>query len=108
LPGVAPVGFDAVARLFRHEGGGDAPAGGAFLRQVTREPVAAGTGCGDEDEWLALGLERSNKLVDSTLASPDRAAGDDFRAVFLGNLGDSNRRFVDIQSDRKRARLVHG
>jgi hypothetical protein len=108
LPGVAPVGFDPVARLLGKQGGSDDPAGIALLRQGTREPVATGTSCGDEDELLALRPPRSDQLSDITLPGPDRAEGEDLGALCWGDLGDRHRLFVNIQSDIKRARLVHG
>jgi hypothetical protein len=43
-----------------------------------------------------------------TLSCTDVAEGDDFGVVFLGDVRNGNRLFMDIQSDGKRARLVHG
>jgi len=107
-PSGAPVGFDAVARLCRHEGGGAAPARVALRRQGPREPGAAGTGFIDADARRALGRALSAKLVDSPWPSPDRAEGDALCAMVLGDVGDRDRRFVDISSAIKRARLWHG
>jgi len=108
LHGITPVGFDPVTRLFGNQGGGDDPAGVAFLRQVPIEPVAAGARFIDEDELLAFGLELPDKLIDITLPGSDSAKGDDFCAIVLGDVGDRDRLFVDISSDIKRARLLHG
>jgi hypothetical protein len=47
-------------------------------------------------------------LIDVTLARPDVAEGDDFAVVCFGDVRNGNRLFMDIQTDVKRARLVHG
>jgi hypothetical protein len=47
-------------------------------------------------------------LVDIALAGADGAKGDNLGVVFLSDVGDSDRLFVDIPSDIKRARLLHG
>src|SRR5262245_42158593 len=87
---------------------GAAPARVALRRQGPREPGAAGTGFIDADARRALGWALSAKLVDSPWPSPDRAEGDALCAMVLGAVGDRDRRFVDISSAIKRARLWHG
>jgi hypothetical protein len=57
---------------------------------------------------FAFGLHLTNELIDVTLSCTDIAEGDDFGVVFLGDVRHGNRLFMDIQSDVKRARLVHG
>jgi hypothetical protein len=57
---------------------------------------------------LAFGLHLPNELIDVTLSCTDVAQGDDCGVVFLGDVGNGDRLFMDIQSDVKRARLVHG
>jgi hypothetical protein len=57
---------------------------------------------------LAFGRHLPDEWIDVTLACTDGAEGDDFGVVFLGDVRHGNRRFMDIQSDGKRARLVHG
>jgi len=46
--------------------------------------------------------------INSALPGPDRAEGDNLCTMVLGDRGDRDGRFVDIQADRKRARLLHG
>jgi hypothetical protein len=108
LPGVTPVGCDPVARLFGQQGGGDDPADVAFFHQVSLEPGAAGTSFVDEDELLPLRLQMPKPLLNIALPGPNSAEGEDRRAMVLGHRGDRDGLFVDISSDRKRARLVHG
>jgi hypothetical protein len=48
------------------------------------------------------------QLINIALPGSDRAEGDDLRAMVLGDVGDRERLFVDISSDIKRARLLHG
>jgi hypothetical protein len=105
LDGITPIRFDTVAGLLREQGGGDDPAAVAFFGQRAREPRAAGAGFIDQDELLALGLQLPDERVDSTLPGPDRAQGDDFRALFLGHRGDRDGRFMAIHADGERARL---
>jgi hypothetical protein len=57
---------------------------------------------------FAFGLHLPDELIDVTLAWTDVAEGDDFGVVFLGDVRHGNRLCMDIQSDVKRARLVHG
>jgi hypothetical protein len=56
----------------------------------------------------AFGLHLTNELIEVTLSCTDIAEGDAFGVVFLGDVRNGNRLFMDIQSDGKRARLVHG
>jgi hypothetical protein len=70
-----------------------------------REPRGAGTGCRDEDEWLALGLQRPDKLVEITRSGLNRAEGDDCRTIFWGHIGDGGGLFRDIHDDVERASL---
>jgi hypothetical protein len=53
-------------------------------------------------------VEPPEELIDITLSGADGAKRDNFSVVFLGDRSDSNGLFVHIQSDAKRARLVHG
>jgi hypothetical protein len=62
----------------------------------------------DKDQLCGLGLHVSDERVTATVAGTDRAEVDDVGGVVLGDLGHGNRVFVDIHSDVKRARLVHG
>ena len=108
MPSVTPVGCDPVARLFGNQGGGDDPADRAFFQQVAIEPVAAGARFIDEDELRTLRPQLPEQLITIALPGSDRTEGDDLRAMVLGDIGDRDRLFVDILSDIKRARLLHG
>ena len=108
LDGITPIRLDTVTGLFRDQGRGDDPAAVAFFGQRALEPRAAGAGGIDKDEGLALGLQLPDALVESTLPGPDCAQRHDFRAIFLGDRGDRDGRFMDIHSDGERARLSHG
>jgi hypothetical protein len=57
---------------------------------------------------FAFGLHLPDELIDVTLACTDVAEGDDLGVMFLGDIGDGNRVFMDIHPDVKRARLAHG
>jgi hypothetical protein len=106
--GITTIRFDTVAALFRDQGRGDDPAAVAFFGQRAIEPIAAGASFIDKDKLLALGLQLPDEFVDIALPGPDCAHRDDFRAIFLGDIGDRDGRFMDIHSDVERARLSHG
>ena len=108
VPGITTVGCDPVAGLLRNQGGRDAPAGGALLRQGPLEPGATGASVVDEDQLRALGLQRPDARVDSTLPRPNRAAGDDIGAICLGHRGDGDGLCMDIHAHVERARLCPG
>jgi hypothetical protein len=57
---------------------------------------------------FAFGLQLPDELLDVTRSCTDVAEGDDIGVVFLGDVRHGHRLFMDIQSDVKRARLVHG
>ena len=80
----------------------------AFLGQIAVEPVPAGARLIDKDELFAFGRHLTDELIDVTLSCTDVAEGDDFSVMFLGDIGDGNRVFMDIHTDVKRARLAHG
>ena len=103
--GIPTIRFDTVAGLFREQGGGDDPATVAFCGQRAIEPIATGADFIDQDALLACGLQLPDERVDITLPRPDRAQGDDFRAIFLGDVSDCDGLFMDIHSDVERARL---
>jgi hypothetical protein len=50
----------------------------------------------------------SKQLINIALPGPNSAEGEDLRAMVLGHIGDRDGLFVDISSDIKRARLLHG
>jgi len=105
LHGITPVGFDPITRLLGHQGGGDDPADGAFLHERALEPGTAGAGVVDEDTLRTLRPQGPEPLGTITLPRPDRAAGDDRRALGLGDRGDRQRLCMDIQANGERASL---
>jgi hypothetical protein len=62
----------------------------------------------DEDARCTLRLQLPKQRIHLALPGSDRPEGEDRGAMVLGDRGDRDGRFVDISSDRKRARLVHG
>lgn len=108
LDGVTGIGVDPSAGLLWDQRGGHDPADMAFWGQIAGEPVSAGPSLIDKDKLRAFGVQPTDQGVDVTLARPDGPEGDDLGAVVLGNISDRDRVFMDIQSDVKRARLVHG
>jgi hypothetical protein len=105
---VTPVGFDAVARLFGHEGGRDDPAHLAFFRQITIEPVPTGSRFIDEDQVLGFCLKLAHDLINVDLPGADRAEVDDLSIVLVGDRGHRDGVLVDIQTDVECARVIHG
>jgi hypothetical protein len=73
-----------------------------------REPVTTWPRFVDQDQLFGLGLYVSEELVKVTVARANRSEIDHFSAVFFGDIGYCDRVFVDIHTDVKRARLVHG
>jgi hypothetical protein len=108
LDGVTAVGFDPIPGLLRDQGGGHDPADIPFFRQIAIEPIPAGAGFIDEDEVFALRVQLPNEHVDVTLAGADATERNHLGIVFFRDIGDSNRLFMNIHSDIKRARLMHG
>jgi hypothetical protein len=106
--GVAAGGFDPIACFLRAQRGGDDPAVGAFFHPIPREPGATRSGCIDKDQGLGLGLQLPNQSVDGTLPGAKGPQGDDLGVMIFGDVGHSDRLFVHIHADVKRARLVHG
>jgi hypothetical protein len=72
------------------------------------EPIPARACFIDKGELFTFGLEMTDEFIDVTLAGTNILDRDDLRVVFFGDLGNGNGLFVDIQSDVKRARLMHG
>jgi hypothetical protein len=79
-----------------------------FFSQIAVEPVPAGAGFVDKDEMFTFRLHLPDALIDVTLSRPDVAERDDLGVVFFGHVRNGNRLLMDIQTDVKRARLVHG
>ena len=108
LAGIPTSRCDTVAGLLREQGRGNDPAAVAFCGQRAREPTAAGAGFRDKDALRALGPQLPDARVDITLPGPDRPQRDDFRAIFLGDLGDRDGLCMDIHPSVECARLRHG
>jgi hypothetical protein len=102
---VTAVGFDAVAGLFRHEGGRHHPAVMASFCEIPVEPVATGIGCIDKDQMLSLGWHLADEVVNVTWPCADGTTGGALGSVLLSDGGHGDGRFMDISSDVKRARL---
>jgi hypothetical protein len=80
----------------------------AFFGALTVEPIPARAGFIDKDEVYTFGLELTDEFIDVTLTGPNISERDDLSVVCFGNIGNGNGLLVDIPSDVKRARLMHG
>jgi hypothetical protein len=80
----------------------------AFLGQRAIEPIAARTGFRDQDEMRTFRLQLPEEVIAITLAGINGAQGDARGVVVLGDRGDRQRIFLDIQTDGACARLVPG
>ena len=80
----------------------------AFLGQRALEPRATRPSFIDQDEVRAFGLQPADEFIAIALSRPAVPKGDDLGVMVLGDGGNSSGRFVDIQSDIDRGRLVHG
>jgi hypothetical protein len=108
LHGITPVRFDSIPRLFRDERRGNDPADVTFFGEIAVEPIPTRACFIDKHQMLAFRLPFPAELVDIALACTDSAEVDDVSMVFLRDIGDGNRVFMDIHSDVERARLCHG
>ena len=108
LDRVPTGGFDPIAGLLGDQRWGHHPADVAFLREIAGAPIPAGPRFRDKDQICAFGLHFPDELVDIALARTDGAEGDNLGVVFLSNIGNGNRIFMDIHADVERARLWHG
>ena len=99
------VVFDSIPRLFRDERRGNDPADVAFFGERAVEPRPIRSCCIDKHQMRAFRLHFPDELVDIALACTDSAEVDDFSRVFVRDLGDGNRVFMDIHSDVERVRL---
>jgi hypothetical protein len=95
------------AFLGRSEGRDD-PADKAFLCQLAVEPVPTGSRFIDEDQVLSFGVQLAHEWITVAWPSANGAQVDDLSVVIFGDIGHRDGIFVDIQTDRERARLVHG
>jgi hypothetical protein len=103
--GISTVGFDPIPGLCGNQGGSDNPTDMAFLSEIAGEPIPTRPCFIDKDQMFAFGLHFPDEVVDIALACTNGAEGDNLSVVFLGNVGNGNRLFLDIHSDGERARL---
>jgi len=80
----------------------------AFFGEIAIEPIPAWASFIDKDEMRTFVLQLTEEVIDITLAGTNVAKGDDLGVVVLGDIGNGNGLFVDIQTDVECARLVHG
>src|SRR5712691_808318 len=108
LDGIAAVGLDAVAGLFRDERRGDDQAGDAAAREVAIQNVAAGAGLIGDHEAVGLLLEPANEPVDVGRARADAADVGDVGAAVVRDVGHRDGLLVHIETDKQRGGLLHG
>jgi hypothetical protein len=106
--GVAAIGLYFVAGFPWDERRCDNEAGEAFLGEIAVEREATRPCFVSEDEARGFGLESSREFVDVAEAGADGAEEDDFIGRVLGGVGDGYGVLVDIQTDEKCGRMVHG
>jgi hypothetical protein len=109
--GVASVGFDAVAGLFRDQRGSDGPTRMPVVAQVSVDPIAPGAGFVDAPQRLGFGLELAHPWIDVGWSGAEGAEGSDLGTVIVSDLGDGDGVLVDLHADEKgvgRGRLCHG
>jgi hypothetical protein len=88
--------------------GSDDPADLAFVGEIAVEPITARAGFIDKDKVLAFGPQPTDEFIDVALAGTDVTKGDDLGVAVLGDVGDGNRVFMDIETDVECARRWHG
>jgi hypothetical protein len=108
LEGITPSRVDPVAGLLGDHGGGDAPAAVALVGQIARAPIAAGPRVVAHATRLACRRPRPEERVESRRSRPDRATGDDCRAIGLGHRGDGAGLWMPIQADVARVSVRPG
>ena len=77
-----------------------------MLGQVTIEPVATGTSLVSKDKFLGFPPKLADQLVDVTLMGPDGTERDDLCLAVVGDIGDRDGLFVNIQTDEECVRMV--
>ena len=80
----------------------------ALFRQITLEPVPTGARFIDKDQVFGFGWPLADELINVGRPGADGAEVEDVGVMVLGNIGDSDRLLMDIQSDLQRARLWPG
>jgi hypothetical protein len=108
LDGVAAIVLDLVSRALGDQERRDDLAVEPLAGQVAMEPVATGAGLVHEHELGRLAAESADQFVDVGLPRPD-GADELGRVGAVGfGVGDGDGILVDVQTDERRSRLVHG
>jgi hypothetical protein len=102
------VGFAPIAGLLGDQGGRDDAADLAFVGELAVAPLATRAGFLNQDEVRAVGWQPAAEVIDSARSRPDGPEGDDLGVMFVGDIGDRDRLFMDIHSDVERARRCPG
>ena len=79
-----------------------------FVGQGAVEPVSAVAGLIDKEARLTLRRPLPDALIAVTRTRAAVAEQDDLGAGFRGDVRHGHGRFMDISSEGKRGRLVHG
>jgi hypothetical protein len=108
LDGVTTVGCDPVARLFRHQGGGDDPARIAFFSPVAIEPIPTRTSFVDKEQMLTFRLQLTDELIEVTLTRANGPEIGDLSTLILSDRGHRDGFFMDIQTAVECVSVCHG
>ena len=108
LHGITPIGLDLVAGSFGNQRWSDHLTLESFSRQVTVQPVTAGSGLVGEHQARGLALKPLRQLHEIAFAGADGA--DEMRGLRAERqgVGYCDRILVHIETDEKRSRLLHG
>jgi hypothetical protein len=77
----------------------------ALFRQIAIEPLPTGSRFIDKDQVRGFCLQLADEVIHVGIPGADGAEVDDVGVVVFGNICDSNRLVMDIQSDIERARV---
>jgi hypothetical protein len=105
---VASVGLDAVTWFLRDERWGDHPADEVLLGEIAVEPRPTGTGLIDQEPMRGLRLECADQGIEVALPGADGAQEDHLGAPLFRDIGNSDGRFVHIQTNVNRVSVSHG
>jgi hypothetical protein len=106
--GLSAVGCDPIPGLVGDAGGGDNPAARALCRASARQPGATRPRFIDTDERRTVGWSPPAALSEVARSRTTIPTGDDLGVMGVGDGGDGAGLLVDLHSDGKRARWVHG
>jgi hypothetical protein len=108
LEGIPTVGLDLVAGSFGDQGGSDDTAVETLGGEVSMQDVPRGAGLVRENQGRGLAAKSADELVDIALTGADGAEEVGRIGLTADGVRDRDRVLVDIQTDEKRSRLVHG